>query len=52
VARHAWRGALGIVLAMAGQAMEAAILLQPPWQPNAGCTLPEAAAQFLFTDAH
>ncbi|WP_203074121.1 hypothetical protein [Falsiroseomonas ponticola] len=34
----------------AGQAMEASILFNEPWEASRGCTLPEAAAQSVFTD--
>jgi hypothetical protein len=48
----AWRRALAALLAIAvaGQLMEASILVNPAWGPSRGCTLPEAAAQSVFTD--
>jgi hypothetical protein len=39
-----------LALGAAGQAMEATILAHPPWPPSEDCTLPEAAAQSVFTD--
>jgi hypothetical protein len=33
-----------------GQGMETSILFNEPWAPSRGCTLPEAAAQSVFTD--
>jgi hypothetical protein len=47
-----WRRVLlaALVLGAAGQAMEASILLNPAWPVSRGCTLPEAAAQSVFTD--
>jgi len=42
--------AVALLLGAAGQAMEASILFKPPWRPTPGCTLPEAAAQSVFTD--
>lgn len=46
------RGALAALLLIgaAGQVMEASILTHPPWRASQGCTLPEAAAQSVFTD--
>jgi hypothetical protein len=52
-AEPGWRRtALGALLlvAAAGQVMEASILTLPPWESSRGCTLPEAAAQSVFTD--
>lgn len=50
--RGAWRSLLGATLLVGalGQAMEASILIHRPWPPTQGCTLPEAAAQSVFTD--
>ncbi len=48
-----WRRSLVaalLLLGAAGQAMEASILFNEPWPPSRGCTLPEAAAQSVFTD--
>jgi hypothetical protein len=48
-----WRRALlAALLAVgaAGQGMEASILFNEPWPASQGCTLPEAAAQSVFTD--
>lgn len=39
-----------LLVAAAGQGMEASILSLPPWSASRGCTLPEAAAQSVFTD--
>jgi hypothetical protein len=52
-ARGVLRTLLGVALlvALAGQAMEATILIHPPWEESPGCTLPEAAAQSVFQDS-
>lgn len=50
---HAWaRRALvaALLVGAAGQVMEASILAHSPWRPSQGCTLPEAAAQSVFTN--
>lgn len=48
-----WRrrllGAL-LVVGAVGQGLEASILTLEPWSASARCTLPEAAAQSVFTD--
>jgi hypothetical protein len=41
---------VALSIGAAGQAMEASILLNAAWRPSPGCTLPEAAAQSVFTD--
>lgn len=48
-----WRRALLaalLAIGAAGQGMEASILVNEPWALSRGCTLPEAAAQSVFTD--
>ncbi|MGG5821090.1 hypothetical protein [Falsiroseomonas sp. HW251] len=52
VPRGGWRWLLGGILLVGalGQAMEASILINRPWPATQGCTLPEAAAQSVFTD--
>lgn len=50
---RSWRRAAiaGLLLVgAAGQVMEASILSHPPWHASRACTLPEAAAQSVFTD--
>lgn len=44
------RGVLAalLVVAMAGQVMEASLLAHPPWRASRDCALPEAAAQSVF----
>jgi hypothetical protein len=49
-----WRRRLlaaALAIGVAGQAMEATILLHPAWKPSRGCSLPEAAAQSVFEES-
>jgi hypothetical protein len=48
-----WRALLGgvVLVGALGQAMEASILIHPPWRASGRCTLPEAAAQSVFEDS-
>ncbi len=39
-----------VVIGMMGQAMEASLLTLEPWPASRDCSLPEAAAQSVFTD--